>query len=106
MTKRIGSIHRTPIPALAADAAVWLCALRHPTRHVVTLDPVTGVVAIEPMRDAAESDIVGAYDPDNYPPPRWIGLDFAIREDLQCEVESLRVRGKAGRIKATKAVAR
>lgn len=78
----MGNVNTRSLNAIADDAAMRLCEVKHPRTRVVTLDPA-GRVEIEMASEAAEYDIVGAYDPNDYKTPRWIGLSKAILEDLK-----------------------
>lgn len=84
---RIGSIKRRTLEAIANDAAMRLCEISRPTERFVTLSP-EGFVEIETAAEAAEVDVVGAYNPDDYKAPRWIGLSRAILEDLKHEIRT------------------
>ena len=83
----MGSVKTRNLRAIADDAAMRLCEVKHPAMRVVTISP-DGRVEIEMANEAAEDDIVGSYDPANHKTPRWIGLSKAIFEDLKHEVSS------------------
>jgi hypothetical protein len=85
--KRIGRIGAKPLEDLADRAALFVCELSKPTDYALTLSP-EGFLALERSNEAAEEDVIGHYDPNQYRVPRWIGLGKQIREDLQHEVNA------------------
>lgn len=83
--KRIGRIGAKPLEDLADRAALFICELGKPKDYALTLSP-EGNLALERSAEAAEDDVIGHYDPNQYRVPRWIGLGKQIREDLHHEV--------------------
>lgn len=78
--QQCGSVHTTPIGAIADRVARLLLEFARP--RAVTMDP-EGRVWVEPVDHAAECDLVGVYQRD----AGLLGMTRAISEDLRWEKE-------------------